>query len=132
MSTRKPNRVGQPEHPERGTRTTYSRPNHTGERTRWEKGNEAIDWLLAVRKFGLEQANTMFPDEDHEGGRGVSYYAVMVIAADGATDIIGPYTSETRACRDADRIRDEAAGVSADTYLMDACRNAREYAESPT
>jgi hypothetical protein len=51
----------------------------------------------------------------------------MVIGADGATDLIGPYTSEARATRDAERIRDEAEGVSADVYLMDQPRYAGDY-----
>ena len=53
--------------------------------------------------------------------------AIMVIGADGSTDLIGPYTSEARATRDADAIRDEAEGVSADVYLMDQPRYARTY-----
>lgn len=59
-------------------------------------------------------------------------YAVMVIGADGATDLIGPYTSETRATRDADRIRNEDEGVSADVYLMDQPRFAGDYVSKET
>lgn len=57
-------------------------------------------------------------------------YAIMVIGADGRTDIIGPYTSERKATRDADSIRDEEESVSADVYLMDAPAYAKEYMRS--
>jgi hypothetical protein len=59
-----------------------------------------------------------------------SKYAVVVIGADGATDIIGPYTSEGRARRDADRIATYPEGVAADVYLLDPPRNAGEYLEA--
>lgn len=32
-----------------------------------EEGDRAIDWLLAVRKFGVERANLMFPHTTQEG-----------------------------------------------------------------
>ena len=56
-----------------------------------------------------------------------SRYAVVVIAADGATDILGPYGSEARATHDAGRIRDEARSVAADVYLLDPPRFAPDY-----
>lgn len=55
-----------------------------------------------------------------------SRYAIVVIAADGATDIIGPYTSERRAQHNADAIH-VLGEVSADVYLMDPPINYKEY-----
>jgi hypothetical protein len=56
-----------------------------------------------------------------------SKYVVVVIAADGATDILGPYTSEKRARHNADAIANDAESVAADVYLLDPPRNYREY-----
>lgn len=57
----------------------------------------------------------------------MSKYAIVVIAADGTTDIIGPYGSEKRAAHDADAIRNEDASVAADVYLLDPPSNYKEY-----
>ena len=54
-------------------------------------------------------------------------YAVVVIGADGATDIIGPCSSESRARKIAESIANEDEGVAADVYMMDSPRNYREY-----
>lgn len=58
----------------------------------------------------------------------MSKYAIMVTAADGRTDIIGPYTSDKRAQRHADLIyANGASGASADVYVMDPPSNYKEY-----
>jgi hypothetical protein len=57
----------------------------------------------------------------------MSQYAVVVIGADGATDIIGPFRSEDRARAAAERIDNPDEGVAADTYLMDSPEHASEY-----
>ena len=32
----------------------------------WDNGIKSIDWLMAVRRYGIETANTMFPPEEGE------------------------------------------------------------------
>lgn len=45
-------------------------------------------------------------------------YAIITIGTDGATSIAGPYTSEVRARRHADRLA--VGGVAADVYEMES------------
>lgn len=61
-----------------------------------------------------------------------SKYVVVVIAADGTTDVIGPYGSWGLASRDADAIRNESQGVSAGVHLMAPPSSIKKYATEGT
>jgi hypothetical protein len=58
----------------------------------------------------------------------MSTFAVVVIGADGATDLIGPFRSEPRASAVAASIANFDEGISADVYLMDSPKHASDYA----